>query len=79
MTGNTDMHLVTDAPKKGRSLDQKASQYLVKPQFPSCSATSLHCIDLIRLLIVACGMLSHSSTNMPCLVSMQSTEEMGHF
>ena len=52
MTGNTDM-------QKGRSVDQKTSQYLVWP-LASCSATHLLLIELIRLLIVACGMLSHS-------------------
>ena len=41
---------------------KKNCQYLVWPPFVSCSATHLHCIELIRLLIVACGMLSHSSS-----------------
>ncbi len=38
------------------------SQYLVWPPFPSRSATHLLRIALIRLLIVACGMLVHSSS-----------------
>ena len=29
MTGNTDMHLVTDTLKKSRGVDQKTSLYLV--------------------------------------------------
>ena len=60
MNGNTDMHLlVTDTlNKKGRGVNQKTSQYLVWPPFTSCSVTHL----LISLLIVACGMLSHSSS-----------------
>ncbi len=37
------------------------SQYLVWPPFVSRSATHLLHIELIRLLIVACGMLVHSS------------------
>ena len=53
MTRNTDMHLlVTDTFKKGRGVNQKTA---------SCSATHLLRIELIRLLIVACGMLFHSS------------------
>ncbi len=40
----------------------KTSQYLVWPPFASCSATHLLRIELIRLLIVACGMLVHSSS-----------------
>ena len=47
---------------KSRGLDQKTSQYLVWPPFASCSATHLLRIELIRLLIVACGRLSHSSS-----------------
>ena len=38
-------------------MDQKSSQYRVGPQFASYTAAVL-----IRLLIVACGMLSHSSS-----------------
>ncbi len=38
------------------------SQYLVWPLFASRSATHLLRIELIRLLIVACGMLVHSSS-----------------
>ncbi len=38
------------------------SQYLVLPPFASRSATHLLRIELIRLLIVACGMLVHSSS-----------------
>ncbi len=38
----------------------KNSQYLVWPPFASRSATHLLHIELIRLLIVACGMLVHS-------------------
>ncbi len=40
----------------------KTSQYLVWPPFASHSATHLLRIELIRLLIVACGMLVHSSS-----------------
>ena len=43
-------------------MELKTSQYLVWPPFASCSATHLLLIELIRLLIVACGMLSHSSS-----------------
>ncbi len=42
--------------------DPKTSQYLVWPPFASHSATHLLCIELIRLLIVACAMLVHSSS-----------------
>ncbi len=38
----------------------KTSQYLVWPLFASHSATHLLCIELIRLFIVAWGMLVHS-------------------
>jgi hypothetical protein len=45
------MHLlVTDTFKKGKGVDQN----------PVSSATPLLLIELTRLLIVACGMLSHS-------------------
>ncbi len=40
----------------------KTSQYLVWPPFASRSATHLLRIELIRLLIVACGMLVRSSS-----------------
>ncbi len=40
----------------------KTSQHLVWPPFASRSATHLLHIELIRLLIVACGMLVHSSS-----------------
>jgi hypothetical protein len=40
-------------------VDQKNSKYLVWPPFASCRAVHLLCIELIRLLILACGMLSH--------------------
>ncbi len=40
----------------------KISQYLVWPPFASRGATHLLRIELIRLLIVACGMLVHSSS-----------------
>ncbi len=40
----------------------KTSQYLVWPPFASLSATHLLRIEFIRLLIVACGMLVHSSS-----------------
>jgi hypothetical protein len=54
MTGNTDMHLlVTDTFKK------RVGARIRK--FASYSVTHGLCIELIRLLIVACGMLSHSS------------------
>ena len=45
--------------KKSRVVDQKTRLYLVWPPFASCSATLLLRIELIKLLIVACGMLSH--------------------
>ena len=48
--------------KKGRGVDQTTSGYLVWPPCASCSATHLLHIELIRLLIVACGMLYHSSS-----------------
>ncbi len=41
---------------------QKTNQYLVWPPFASCSATHLLRIVLIRLWIVACGILVHSSS-----------------
>ena len=47
---------------KGRGVDQETSQYLVWPPFVSCSMTYLIHIELIRLLIVASGALSHSSS-----------------
>ncbi len=40
----------------------KTSKYLVWPPIASRSATHLLRIELIRLLIVACGMLVHSSS-----------------
>ncbi len=40
----------------------KTSQYLVWPLFASSSATHVLHIEFIRLLIVACGMLVHSSS-----------------
>ncbi len=40
----------------------KTSQFLVWPPFASRSATHLLRIELIRLLIVVCGMLVHSSS-----------------
>ncbi len=46
----------------GGSGGPKTSQYLVWPSFASRSATHLLLIELIRLLIVACGMLVHSSS-----------------
>ena len=57
MTGNIDLFLFLS-----RDVDQKNSQYLVWPPFASCSMTHLLRIELIRMLIVACGMLSHSSS-----------------
>ena len=43
-------------------VDQKTSQYLVWSPFALYSVTNVLHIELIRLLIVACGMLSHSSS-----------------
>ena len=61
MTGNTDMHLlVTDTFKKSKGVE--TIQYLVWPPLASCSATHLLWIELMRLFIVACGMLSHFSS-----------------
>jgi len=40
----------------------KTSHYLVWPPFASCSATHLLRIEMIRLLIVAFGMLVHSTS-----------------
>ena len=61
-----DMHLlVTDTfknKKKGRGMDHQTSQYLVWPPFASCSTIHLLRRELVRLLIVACGILSHSSS-----------------
>ena len=42
-------------------MDQKTSQWVMWP-FASCSAPQILHIELIRLLIVACGMSSHSSS-----------------
>ena len=71
MTGITDMHLlITDTFKK--KVDQKTSQYLECPPFASCSVTHLLRIELIRLLTVAFGMLSHSS-------SMSVSKVAGHW
>ncbi len=47
---------------KSTVLGPKTSQYLMWPPFASRSATHLLRIELIRLLIVACGMLVHSSS-----------------
>jgi hypothetical protein len=41
--------------KKGRGVDQKTSQYLVWSPFASCTVAHLLRIELIRLLIGACG------------------------
>ena len=61
MTGNTDMHLLVKNTLKiqfkGRGIDQKTSKYLVPH-----AARNLLRIELIRLLIVASQMLSHSSS-----------------
>ena len=43
-------------------MDQQTSTYLVWPPFASCSVTHLLSIELIRLVIVVCGMLSNSSS-----------------
>ena len=64
MTGNTDMHLlVMDTLlfffKLVRGFKKK---YLVWPPFASCSASPSHRLDRAGLLIVVCGMLSHSSS-----------------
>ena len=53
MIGKTDMHLLVT--------DTLTSQYLWPP-FASCSASHILSIELIWLLFVACGMLSHSSS-----------------
>ena len=59
MTGNTYMHLlVTNTVKKKK----KSRGVVRKPVYLVCSATHLLRIELIRLLIVASGMLSHSSS-----------------
>ena len=63
MTGNTDMHLlVTDTFNKKVGVWIRTSQYLVRPPFVSCSTAHLLHIELIRMLIVACGMVSQSSS-----------------
>ena len=66
MTGNINMHMLAYVGHryliKGRGVDQKTSRYLVWPPHASCSATHLLRVELIRLLIVACRMLSHSSS-----------------
>ena len=59
MTGNIDTF---KKKKNSKGVDQKTSQYLVWPPFASCSTIHLLWIQLIRLLIVACGMLSQSSS-----------------
>ena len=65
MTGNTDMyrlghrHCTFKKKKKIWGVGQKTSQFLV---WPPCRLTHLLHIELIRLLTVACGMLSHSSS-----------------
>ncbi len=46
----------------GVQVGPKTSQYLVWPPCASHSTTHLRCIELIRLLIVACGLLDHSSS-----------------
>ena len=63
MTGNTGMHLlVTDTLKKELGAwIRKTSQYLVWLPFASCSTTHLLRKELIRLFILDCEMLSHSS------------------
>ena len=49
--------------KESRGVDQKTSQYLVDHHlFTWCISTHLLRIELIRLLSVACGVLSHSSS-----------------
>ena len=48
--------------QKRRGVDQKTSQYLVWPQFASWSMTHLVHMELIRLLVVAFGIVSHSSS-----------------
>ena len=48
--------------QKSRGVDQKTCQYLMWPPFAWCSVTNLLHIELIRLLIVARGMLSHSAS-----------------
>ncbi len=53
----------------------KTSQYLVWPPFASRSATHLLHIELIRLLIVVCGMLVHSSS-MASYTPIQSISNM---
>ena len=57
------MHLLVTYTllKKGKGVDQKTSQYRVWT-FYLHSATHLLHVESIRLLIVACGMLSHSSS-----------------
>ena len=62
MNGNTDTPLLfTDTFFfYSRRVNQQTHQFLLWPPYASCGAT--HLIELIRMLIVACGMLSHSST-----------------
>ncbi len=55
----------------------KTSQYLVWPPFASRSATHLLRIELIRLLIVACGMLVHSSS-IGCAKLLRYWQELEH-
>ncbi len=52
------LHLLSSLKSAG----SKTSQYLVWPPFASSSATHLLHLELIGLLIVACGMLVHSSS-----------------
>jgi hypothetical protein len=70
MTGNTDMHLlVTDTLKKVGAWIRKPVSIWCDHYLPHAShlhlshlADALLRIELIRQLIVACGMLSHSSS-----------------
>ncbi len=52
------LHLLSSLKSPG----SKTSQYLVWPPFASRSATHLLHLELIRLLIVVCAMLVHSSS-----------------
>ena len=70
MTGNTNMHLL----KNGRAVDQKTSQYLVCPPFASYRATPLLRIEWIRLLSVACGLLSTNCSQVKTLVRPTSKQ-----
>uniref|UniRef100_A0A673WFU8 Tripartite motif containing 37 n=1 Tax=Salmo trutta TaxID=8032 RepID=A0A673WFU8_SALTR len=61
MTGNTDIHLLVTDTLKNRSGCGSENQSVSGVTTICLMQHDTFCIELIRLLIVACGMLSHSS------------------